>query len=647
MLSVTHDITDRKRAEAELSQLASIVESSDDAIVGKTLDGKIVSWNAGAERIYGYAAREVVGHPVSILVPSEQRDEIPQILERLKKDERIQHYETVRVRKGGQRINVSVTISPVKDAEGTIIGASAIARDVTDRKRVEEKLMESESQFRSLVHDAPHGIYRVTLHGRLLQVNPALVKMLGYESEEELMRCNVEKDIYRDPEARQRLVGDYWQKQDFREVEAEWRRKDGKTIVVKMTGHPVLEKDHSLAYFEVFAEDITERRSLERQLLQSQKMEAIGRLAGGIAHDFNNLLGVILGHSDILDQQVGTSDRLRKSVEATRHAAERAAALTMQLLAFSRKQVIEPTVIDLNASVMEIEKMLHRVIGEDIELAIRLEPGLGRIKADPGQLSQVLMNLAVNSRDAMPNGGKLVIETANADLDDTYGRQHLGAKSGPHVMLAVSDTGMGMDSETLSHIFEPFFTTKETGKGTGLGLSMVYGIIKQSNGYIMAYSEPGRGTTFKIYFPRVIEASDSPPRRVLADAASSASETILLVEDSRLLAKVTRDFLVSDGYDVLMAANPREAFRISESHHAPIHLLLTDVVMPDMNGRELAEQLLARRPEMKVLYMSSYTNGILLEHAFRAEDSAFIEKPFSHDALSRKVRHTLNPRMPS
>lgn len=271
MLSVTHDITDRKRAEAGLSQLASIVESSDDAIVGKTLDGKIVSWNSGAERIYGYKASEVIGKPVGILMPNEQRDEVPQILERLKRDERIQHYETVRVRKGGQRINVSVTISPVKDAEGVIVGASAIARDITERKRVEEKLQESESHFRSLVHDAPYGIYRITLDGRLLQVNPALVKMLGYESEEELMRCDAEKDICRDPETHQRLVRDYWRKQDFRDVEAAWRRKDGKIITVIMTGHPVLEKDDSPPYFEVFAEDITERRSLERQLLQSQK----------------------------------------------------------------------------------------------------------------------------------------------------------------------------------------------------------------------------------------------------------------------------------------------------------------------------------------------------------------------------------------
>jgi two-component system cell cycle sensor histidine kinase/response regulator CckA len=640
MLSVTHDITDRKRTETALSQLASIVESSDDAIVGKALDGTIVSWNGGAERIYGYSASEVIGKPVSILLPSDQQDELPQILEKIRRDERIQHYETIRIRKNGQRINISVTISPVKDAEGMVVGASAIARDITERKRVAEKLQESESHFRSLVHDAPYGIYRITLDGRLLQVNPALVKMLGYESESELMRCDAEKDICADPETHQRLITNYWRKQDFRDVEAQWRRKDGKIITVKMTGHPVLEKADSPAYFEVFGEDITERRSLERQLLQSQKMEAIGRLAGGVAHDFNNLLGVILGHSDILDQQIGADGRLRKSVEATRQAAERAAALTMQLLAFSRKQVIEPTVIDLNASVLEIEKMLHRVIGEDIELAIRPQPGLWRVKADPGQLSQVLMNLAINSRDAMPGGGKLVIETANVELDTVYGRQHLGAKPGPHVMLAVSDTGIGMDSETLSHIFEPFFTTKETGKGTGLGLSMVYGIVKQSNGYIMAYSEPGRGTTFKIYFPRTEESAPLPRKE--EEEILRGTEAVLVVEDEPALRELTCILLEDAGYKVLDSSGVEEALEMAKDLQRKIDLLLTDIVMPRMDGRELANQMLSLRPDLKVLFMSGYTDDVIVHRGALTQGTMLVQKPFTKRTLLRKVRETLD-----
>jgi two-component system cell cycle sensor histidine kinase/response regulator CckA len=640
MLSVTHDITDRKHAEAEVSQLALIVESSDDAIVGKSLNGKIESWNAGAERLYGYAASEVLGKPVSILIPPEQRDELPEILERLKRDERVQHYETVRVRKDGRRINVSVSISPLKDTEGKIIGASAIARDVTERKRVEAQLQKSEAQFRSLVHDAPYGIYRVTLDGRLLHVNPALVMMLGYDSEEELMRLNVEKDIYRDPQIRQRLLKEHAHKDDFRALEAEWRRKDGKFITVRMTGHPVLEKDNSLSYFEVFAEDITERRSLERQLLQAQKMEAIGRLAGGIAHDFNNLLSVILGHSDILEQQVGSNGRLRKSVEATRTAAERAAALTMQLLAFSRKQVIEPTVIDLNTSVTEIQKMLHRVIGEDIELAIRLQPDLGYVKADPGQLGQVLMNLAVNSRDAMPSGGKLAIETANVELDDTYVRQHLGARPGRFIMLAVSDTGIGMDSDTLSHIFEPFFTTKDPGKGTGLGLSMVYGIVKQNNGYIMAYSEPGRGTTFKVYFPRTAESLPAPHK--VRKEIQGGSETILIVEDELALRELTCLLLQEAGYTVVESSGVEDAIATAKDSHRKIDLLLTDVVMPRMDGRELANQLVALRPNLKILYMSGYTDDVIVNRGALTQGAKLVQKPFTKSTLLQKVRETLD-----
>jgi PAS domain S-box-containing protein len=602
-----------------------------------------LSWNTGAERIYGYTAKEIVGQPISILVPPEQYDEIPEILERLKRDERIQHYETVRTRKDGKRINVSMSISSVKDGEGKIVGASAIARDVTERKRVEAELQKSEAHFRSLIRDAPYGIYRVTLDGQFLDVNPALVTMLGYDSEEELMRRNMEKDIYRDPQSRRGLIVEHAHTDDFRAVETEWRRKDGKIITVKMTGHPVFQKNHALAYFEVFAEDITERRTLERQLLQSQKMEAIGRLAGGIAHDFNNLLSVILGHSDILEQQVGTNHRLRKSVEATRNAAERAAALTMQLLAFSRKQVIEPTVVDLNESVVEIQKMLHRIIGEDIELTIRLQPGLGYVKADSGQLGQVLMNLAVNSRDAMPSGGKLAIETANVDLDDTYVRQHLGARAGPFVMLAVSDTGVGMDSETLSHVFEPFFTTKESGKGTGLGLSMVYGIVKQNNGYVTAYSEPGRGTTFKIYFPRTVESLPVP--HGVEKEIPGGSETILVVEDELALRELTCVLLEEAGYTVLESTGVEDAIATGKDSQRKIDLLLTDIVMPRLDGRELASQLVALRPNLRVLYMSGYTDDVMVHRGLLKQETVLVQKPFTKAKLLRKVRETLDSQL--
>jgi nitrogen-specific signal transduction histidine kinase/CheY-like chemotaxis protein len=409
-----------------------------------------------------------------------------------------------------------------------------------------------------------------------------------------------------------------------------------------MNGHRVLKNDNLLAYFEVFAEDITEYRVLERQLLQSQKMEAIGRLAGGIAHDFNNLLSVILGHNDILEQQVGSNAHLRKSLEATRSAAERAASLTMQLLAFSRKQVVEPAVIDLNKSVVEIQKLLHRVIGEDIELAIRLQPDLGYVKADPGQLGQVLMNLAVNSRDAMPTGGKLAIETANVEVDDTYVRQHLGARPGSFVMLAVSDTGLGMDSDVLSHIFEPFFTTKDPGKGTGLGLSMVYGIIKQNNGYIMAYSEPGRGTTFKIYLPRT--SDDLAATHKLQTEIRGGSESILVVEDEVALRQLTCVLLQDAGYTVLEASEVEDAISTAKDSRCKIDLLLTDVVMPRLEGRGLANQLLALRPDMKILFMSGYTDDVIVHREALTKGAMLVQKPFTKATLLRKVREALESR---
>jgi PAS domain S-box-containing protein len=616
-----------------------MIRSNPDAITLRSLpERRYLEVNEGFTSLTGYTAEEVLGKTPAELNLWVEAEPHRTTLQKVETEGQVDGQEfRFRTKDGEIRYGrVSAMRVTINEKECML----SVTHDITDRKRVEEELQKSESHFRSLVHDAPYGIYRVTLDGRLLEVNPALVMMLGYESEAELLRCNVERDIYRDTQAPQSPIKEYSQKEDFREIEAEWRRKDGKIITVRMTGHPVSQKDNSLDYFEVFAEDITERRSLERQLFQSQKMEAIGRLAGGIAHDFNNLLSIILGHSDILEQQAGANGRLRKSVEATRQAAERAAALTMQLLAFSRKQVIEPTVIDLNTSVKEIEKMLHRVIGEDIELAIRVQPDLGRVKADPGQLSQVLMNLAVNSRDAMPGGGKLVIETANVELDDTYVRQHLGARRGLYVMLAVSDTGIGMDSETLSHIFEPFFTTKEKGKGTGLGLSMVYGIVKQSNGYIMAYSEPGRGTTFKVYFPRTDESM--PARQETQNEIPRGSEAILVVEDEPALRELTCLLLEDAGYTVLDSSGVEDALETAKDVQRRIDLLLTDIVMPRLDGRELANQIVSFRPNLKVLYMSGYTDDVIVHRCVLTQGAALVQKPFTKSTLLRKVRDTLD-----
>jgi signal transduction histidine kinase len=383
-------------------------------------------------------------------------------------------------------------------------------------------------------------------------------------------------------------------------------------------------------------QEIKERRSLQEQLIQAQKMEAIGRLAGGVAHDFNNLLTVILGFSDLVLTGVGPDTPAHSQVGQIRAAAERAASLTHQLLAFSRKQMLQPRVLNLNAIVSEIEKMLRRLLGDDVELAAVLDRNLAQVRADPTQIEQVIMNLAVNARDAMPEGGRLTIETGNVELGDEYCREHVGAQPGPYVMLAITDNGCGMDAETKAQIFEPFFTTKERGKGTGLGLSTVFGIVKQSGGTIWVYSEPGRGTTFKIFLPRVDEAAPEVPKLVAPDARGT--ETVLVVEDDEKVRALVRTVLSARGYTVFEAGNANEALMFENRYTGPIHLLLTDMVLPQVSGRELSDRLVSLHPGLKVLFMSGYTEkGVAL-----APNVAFIQKPFTPEVLGRKVRAVLD-----
>jgi len=389
-------------------------------------------------------------------------------------------------------------------------------------------------------------------------------------------------------------------------------------------------------------EALTALRRSEEQLLQSQKLEAVGQLAGGIAHDFNNLLTAIIGYSDHALRDLEVEGKLRRNLTEIKRAGERAAALTRQLLAFSRKQVMQPKVFALNDVVVDLEKMLRRLIGEDVELRASLEKNLGQVKADPGQIEQVIMNLVVNARDAMPLGGKLSIETANVVLDESYARQHAPATPGAYVMLAVSDTGSGIDDETIKHIFEPFFTTKETGKGTGLGLSMVYGIIKQSGGNIWVYSEVGKGTTFKIYIPRVDEQAEGYKKApVPAARIPRGSATILLAEDAEEVRRLAREILEDSGFEVLVAPKGSDALAICERIKTPIHLLLTDVVMPEMSGPELAQQLQRLHPETRVLYMSGYTQDAIVNHGVLAEGTYFLQKPFGPDGLLAKIQEVL------
>jgi PAS domain S-box-containing protein len=510
-----------------------------------------------------------------------------------------------------------------------------------EHKRHEQALRESEARYRSLVQSAVYGIYRSTLEGRFLDVNPALISMLGYDSGAEVRALDPQNDIYVRSEDRARLRSEYERHGCLDNVEVKWKRKDDKAITVRLSGRAVSQEGEAKV-LEIIAEDVTERRILEDQLRQSQKMEAVGRLAGGVAHDFNNLLMVISGYTYVLLNQLGMGDPRRKKAEAIREATQRAATLTRQLLAFGRKQVLELKVIDLNAVVADISKLLRPLIGEDIEVVVNGAANLGRTKADPGQVEQVIMNLAVNARDAMPSGGKLIIETRNVDLDNSYQRAHANVKPGRYVMLAVSDTGCGMDPETQLRIFEPFFTTKEKGKGTGLGLSTVYGIVKQSGGYVFAYSELSRGTTFKIYLPRVDEAAAEHLPEWHARLALRGSESILLVEDEESVRELIAEALQAQGYNVLVAGNGQEALALAASANCRIDLMITDVVMPGMSGRELATRLVQSRSEMRVLYLSGYTEDAIVHHGVLDPGTAFLQKPFSLDALACKVREVLD-----
>jgi PAS domain S-box-containing protein len=508
-------------------------------------------------------------------------------------------------------------------------------------RSAQEGLRRSEINFRSLVTHAPYGVCRCDSTGILLDVNPALVTMLGYATASELVGRNV-ANLYSDSQQWFGLADYLRSLEKFQGLAADWVRKDHTSINVRLSGR-AFRGDGNAIFFELFAEDVTERRALEQQLRQAQKMEAVGRLAGGIAHDFNNLLMVISGYSEFLLDRLGPEPTLRGHAQEIANAAERATSLTRQLLAFSRKQMLAPKVVDLNSVVTENLKMLTRLIGEDIELVMVPGVDIGAVNADPGQIEQVIMNLAVNARDAMPQGGKLTIETANVTLDADYARLHAPVKPGDYVMLAISDTGMGMDAETQSHIFEPFYTTKGL-KGTGLGLSTVYGIVKQSEGYIWVYSEAGKGTTFKIYLPRL-----SAPGHVNAlqpalahEPPSSGHETILLVEDEENLRRLTRTSLENQGYSVIDASDGVAAIQLSQAHQGPIHLLLTDVIMPGMNGRELANHIYPTRPELKVLYMSGYTENHIGHGGMLDEGITLLQKPFTLPALKAKVREVLD-----
>ncbi len=880
----------KRAAERTTAHLAALIESSDDAIISKTLDGVITSWNSSAERVYGWRAAEAIGRNVSILVPPDKAYELAEIMRRLRAGVRMDYFETVRLHRDGRRIDVSLTISPVRDADGRLIGVSKTARDVQERKRAEENLRASDEQHRAMVESIPamvwvsdtagrpllhnrhwyeytgqspedttsdhwqavlhpddateaiarwerckasgtpfaleyrlrraDGVYRWFLSKktvimgsggieqwvgictdiddrkraeeslalsearyrrlfetaqdgilivdavsrRIFDVNPFLVHLLGYQREELIGKELWEIGLFRDIEANKDAFLMLQEKCYVRYDDLPLSAKDGHSIDVefvsnvydvghtrviqcnirditgrkraaddlqlrdrairaatqgllitdackldhpivyvspgfeRMTGYsseevlgrncrllqgkdtdpgevsrihkavetgescsvellnyrkdgsqfwnelsisPVRDAAGGLTHFVGVQADVTARRSLEDQFRQSQKMEAIGQLAGGVAHDFNNLLTVINGYGELLLESLPAGDPSRESIREIVGAGGQAAGLTRQLLAFSRKAIIEPKALDLKVVVADVERMIRRIVGEDIHLAVANDPEAGEVKADPGQIEQVILNLVVNARDAMPRGGRLTIEVRNAILDETYTRTHADTRPGPYVLLAVTDSGCGMDIATLARIFEPFFTTKGN-LGTGLGLATVHGIVRQSGGHVAVYSEVGHGTTFKVYLPRIEKQRSAPKPPSDRSVMPRGGETILMVEDDDGVRALTRLIVQGSGYTVLEARDGVEAVRLAEEHGGPIDLLITDVVMPKMDGREVAGRVLELHPEVKVLFLSGYTNDAIVRHGILHETVNFLQKPFSPVSLAVKIRTILN-----
>ena len=563
----------------------------------------------------------------------------------LERKEAFQNLVNAVERKDGRLVWLSTDGIPLLHADGTLRGYRGSDTDITGRKRAEEALRESVEKFRGMAEQLVDVLFLTDSEGIVTYVSPSTSRMLGWTPEEIVGRHIIEFLPHEEiPKAMSNLQAMVVSGQPSQNLALTMKRKDGSALYTELNAS-VVRKDGAVVGTIGLIRDISERRVLEAQLRQAQKMESIGRLAGGVAHDFNNLLTVINGYSQLLLGKLNAADPLRAGLTEIHKAGERAAGLTRQLLAFSRKQVLQPRGLNVNRVVEEMRPMLERLVGEAVEVRVALNAESGVVRADPHQLEQVVMNLVVNARDAMPGGGKLLIETAGVERDESYARLHLEARAGRYVMLAVSDNGVGMDEETRQRIFEPFFTTKGVGQGTGLGLSMVQGIVAQSGGYIDAYSEPGQGTTFKIYLPRVTEAvtDEGMPEAV---PALGGKETVLVVEDQAQVRDYTVAVLKEYGYRVIQAENASEALLFCERERERVDLVLTDVVMPNVSGRELANRLEKLRPGIKVLFMSGYTDNAVMHHGVLEKSAEFIQKPFSPEELAGKVRAVLGSPTP-
>ena len=617
---------------------SAVVESSNDAIITKALDGTITAWNRAAERLFGFTATEAVGKRIDIIVPPDRHAEVNEILYRIARGETIEHYETFRVHRDGREIPVSLAISPLRSQSGEIVGASKISRDITESRKTQAALNQ-EIEERQRIFETSQDLILVTdTQGNFVQVSPSSMAILGYRPSEMIGHSAVEFIYPEDLDSTRNEMRSARRGRHMRNFETRYIHKDGHAVMLTWMGtwsEPVRR------HFFV-GRDLTEKQSAEAQFRQAQKMEAVGQLTGGIAHDFNNILTVITGTIGILAEAVAENPQLAAIAKMIDDAAERGASLTKHLLAFARKQPLQPREVDVNTLVLETAKLLRPTLGEQIQINPLLAEDAWTALVDPNQLTTAILNLSLNARDAMPGGGKLVLETNNVYLDQGYADMHDEVAVGNYVMIAVSDTGTGIPATNLDRVFDPFFTTKDVGKGTGLGLSMVFGFVKQSNGHIKIYSEEGHGTTVKLYLPRATGVSDTAVELQTASSIEGGSEVILIVEDDELVRRYVVTQIESLGYATLEAANSAEALAVLDGAEA-VDLLFTDVIMPGpMNGRQLVEVASKQRPALKTLFTSGYTENAIVHHGRLDTGVLLLAKPYRKSDLARMIRMALD-----